>query len=126
MEEAICHWKNASESSEFWEQICQSITCLPKMREERERMTEVDRLKAENAQLKRDQEFLFLVMDIGLSVIEKWADANGLLSSASENSDQDFSNRDNQVRVFLEQIRKADQDALINRLVGLVDLLKDR
>lgn len=96
------------------------------MREERERMTEVDRLKAENAQLKRDQEFLFLVMDIGLSVIEKWADANGLLSSASENSDQDFSNRDNQVRVFLEQIRKADQDALINRLVGLVDLLKDR
>ena len=87
---------------------------------------ELEQLKAENAQLKRDQEFMFLVMDIGLSVIEKWADANGLLSSASENSDQDFSDRDNQVRVFLEQIRRADQDALINRLVGLVDLLKNR
>lgn len=82
---------------------------------------ELELLKAENVQLKRDQEFLFLVLDISLGVVEQWAKDNGLLAAASENSNQDFANRDNQVRVFIEQIRKLDQDALINRMVGLLD-----
>lgn len=89
-------------------------------------MTEIEMLKAENEQLKRDQEFLFLVMDMGLNVIEIWAKENGLLNSSTENSQQNFSYRDNQIRIFLEKIRKADQDALIDRLVGLVDSLKNR
>ena len=89
-------------------------------------MTEIEMLKAENEQLKRDQEFLFLVMDMGLNVIEIWAKENGLLKPSTENSQQNFSYRDNQIRIFLEKIRKADQDALIDRLVGLVDSLKNR
>lgn len=89
-------------------------------------MTEIEMLKAENEQLKRDQEFLFLVMDMGLNVIEIWAKENGLLKPSTENSQQNFSHRDNQIRIFLEKIRKADQDALIDRLVGLVDSLKNR
>lgn len=87
---------------------------------------ELELLKAENVQLKRDQEFLFLVLDISLGVVEQWAKDNGLLVAASENSNQNFSNRDNQVRVFIEQIRKLDQDALINRMVGLLDRLQNR
>lgn len=87
---------------------------------------ELELLKAENVQLKRDQEFLFLVLDISLGVIEQWAKDNGLLVAASENSNQNFANRDNQVRVFIEQIRKLDQDALINRMVGLLDRLQNR
>lgn len=88
-------------------------------------MTELEMLKAENDQLKRDQEFLFLVMDMGLCVIEKYLRENNLLPIASKYVNQDSSNRDNQIRVFIEQIRKADQDALVDRLVGLVDLLKN-
>ncbi len=87
---------------------------------------ELELLKAENSQLKRDQEFLFLVMDIGLEVIEKWAKENGLLVAGCEDSEKDFANRNNQVRIFIEKIRKADQDALFDRLIGLLDRLKSR
>ena len=87
---------------------------------------ELELLKVENSQLKRDQEFLFLVMDIGLEVIEKWAKENGLLVAGSEDSEKDFANRNNQVRIFIEKIRKADQDALFDRLIGLLDRLKSR
>ena len=45
---------------------------------------ELELLKAENVQLKRDQEFLFLVLDISLGVVEQWAKDNGLLAAASE------------------------------------------
>ena len=88
-------------------------------------MTEIEMLKAENEQLKRDQEFLFLVMDMGLNVIEIWAKENGLLKPSTENPQQNFSHRNNQIRIFLEKIRKADQDALVDRLVGLIDILKN-
>lgn len=88
-------------------------------------MGELERLKAENAQLKRDQEFLFLILDIGMHAVEEWARKNGLLA-AGENPDQNFPDRDNQIRIFIEQIRKLDQDALLNRLAGLLDRLKDR
>lgn len=87
-------------------------------------MEELEMLRAENEQLKRDQEFLFLVMDLGLSAIEEWARSNDLLASAGENAEQNLPNRDNQVRVFIEKIRKADQDALFDRLIGLLDCLK--
>ncbi len=86
---------------------------------------ELELLKAENSQLKRDQEFLFLVMDIGLEVVEKWAKENGLLATDSEDSEKDFANQNNQVRLLIEKIRKADQDALFDRLIGLLDRLKN-
>ena len=44
-----------------------------------EHCKEMEMLKAENAQLKRDQEFMFLVMDIGLEAVEQWARENSLL-----------------------------------------------
>ncbi len=86
---------------------------------------ELEILKSENAQLKRDQDFMFLVMDIGLEAIEQWARQNNLLMSGSKDSEKDFSNGDNQVRVFIEKIRKADQDILLDRLVRLIDRLKN-
>lgn len=86
----------------------------------------IEMLVAENAQLKRDQEFLFLVLDIGMRSVEEWAKQNNLLDVAGENSDQNFPDRDNQVRIFIEQIRKLDQDALLDRLVRLLDRLKSR
>lgn len=86
---------------------------------------ELEKLKAENEQLKRDQDFLFQIIDIGLMVIETWARENGLLDSG-KNTDQNLPKRDNEVRVFLQEIRKADQDVFIDRLVTLLDSLKDR
>lgn len=86
---------------------------------------ELEKLKAENEQLKRDQDFLFQLIDIGLMVIETWARENGLLDSG-KNTDQNPPKRDNEVRVFLQEIRKADQDVFIDRLVTLLDSLKDR
>lgn len=88
-------------------------------------MNELEKLKAENAQLKRDQDFLFQLIDIGLMVIETWARENGLLDSG-KNTDQNLPKRDNEVRVFLQEIGKADQDIFIDRLVTLLDSLKDR
>ena len=54
-----------------------------------------------------------------------WKKKNGLLA-AGEDPNQNFPDRDNQIRIFIEQIRKLDQDALLNRLAGLLDRLKDR
>ena len=88
-------------------------------------MNELEKLKAENAQLKRDQDFLFQLIDIGLMVIETWARENGLLDSGKD-TDQNLPKRDNEVKVFLQEIRKADQDVFIDRLVTLLDSLKDR
>ena len=87
---------------------------------------EMEMLKAENAQLKRNQEFMFLVMDIGLEAVEQWARENSLLMDAGEDVQKNLSYRNNEVRVFIEKIRKADQDALFNRLIGLLDRLKNR
>ena len=91
-----------------------------------EHCKEMEMLKAENAQLKRNQEFMFLVMDIGLEAVEQWARENSLLMDAGEDVQKNLSYRNNEGRVFIEKIRKADQDALFNRLIGLLDRLKNR
>lgn len=86
-------------------------------------MTELEMLKAENSQLKRDQEFMFLVIELAMATVEKWAKDNDLL--LREDTDQNLPNGNNQVRVFVEQIRKLDQDTLFDRLVCLLDRLKE-
>ena len=47
-----------------------------------------------------------------MHAVEEWARKNGLLA-AGEDPNQNFPDRDNQIRIFIEQIRKLDQDALL-------------
>ncbi len=84
---------------------------------------EMEELKAENRQLLKEQEILFLLMDLGMSAVELWGEKNGLLGG-DKNIDKNFSDGDNQIGMFLDQIGKFGKDSGTDRLAAFLDFLQ--
>lgn len=63
---------------------------------------QVEKLSAENKRLANEVELLTLLMDVGLTVIEKWWKS----LPGQENLDSPVTNGSEDVRVLLEAIRK--------------------
>lgn len=96
------------------EMDCSSINC--------EILKQLQRLKAENKILKKDQEFLFLLLDVGMMLVVRWAKDNGFsLDGTHENVKQGSTEWSNQVSVFLNRIRELGQEPLIDWLAGLIN-----
>lgn len=66
---------------------------------------QVKNLSAENKRLANEVELLTLLMDVGLTVIEKWWKS----LPGQENLDSPITNGGDDVRVLLEAIRKLGQ-----------------
>lgn len=77
----------------------------------------------EIAQLKREVEFLYLMIDLGMTAVEAWAKQNGLLSPTKEVLKQCRSQGGNQIGVLLERIGKSGQPATLDGLIQLLKLL---
>lgn len=77
----------------------------------------------EIAQLKREVEFLYLMIDLGMTAVEAWAKQNGLLSPTKEVLEQCRSQGGDQVSVLLEHIGKSGQPATLDGLIQLLKLL---
>lgn len=84
---------------------------------------EMAKLKAENRRLQKEQDILFLLMDLGMSVVELWGEKNGLLGS-KENIDKDSSDWNNQIGVLLDQIREPGKDSRMDRLAVFLNFLQ--
>lgn len=64
--------------------------------------------EAEIAELKQSEEVLFLLLEVGIKALAKWGKAEGLLET-SENFNKQCTDRDDQILVLLDQIRKLGQ-----------------
>lgn len=65
-------------------------------------MTELEKLRAENKRLQREVELVTLLMDVGLTVIEKWWKS----LPGCQDSNSPVANGSDEVRMLLETIRK--------------------
>ena len=65
-------------------------------------MTELEKLRAENKRLQVEVELVTLLMDVGLTGIEKWWKS----LPGSQDSDSPISDGSDEVRMLLDAIRK--------------------
>lgn len=79
--------------------------------------------EAEVAELKKDQDLFFLLLELGLIAVEQWARDNGLLVCTKENTDQSLADRNNQVSMLLETVRKSCQTAPVDLIARILKLL---
>lgn len=87
--------------------------------------TELEILRAENELLKKEQEFLFLLLDAGMIAMKQWAKDNGIsLGGTCKCPNQSGTEWDYQISMLLEQIRKSGQETLADRLIRLFDGLQ--
>lgn len=79
--------------------------------------------EAEVAALKKEQELLFLLLELGLIAMEHWARENGLLPGASTKSDKRLPDWNNQISMLLDKVRKSGQEISLDRLVRILKSL---
>ncbi len=79
--------------------------------------------EAEVAELKKEQELLFLLLELGLIAMEHWAREKGLLSSSGTQSDQGLSKGNDQISMLLNKVGKSSQEVSLERLIGVLKSL---
>lgn len=87
------------------------------------RMMEI--LKAENEQLRKEQELSFLLLDVTLSAVEHWGKQHGLLNP-EEDFNKGFPNWNNQISMLLNQFGEAGKETLGNRFLTIFEDIKSR
>lgn len=76
----------------------------------------------EIAQLKQEVEFLYFILDLGMTAVEKWAYDNGLLTS-KENLKNGSRQGSDQIRMLLDKIGKPREAPTLDRLVRILKTL---
>lgn len=66
---------------------------------------ELEKLRAENKRLRQEVELVTLLMDLGLTVVEKWWKS----LPGCQDSDGPIADGNNEVRMLLETIRKLSE-----------------
>lgn len=79
--------------------------------------------EAEVAELKKEQDLFFLLLELGLITVEQWAKDKGLLAYAEKDVDQSLTQRNDQVSMLLETIGESCQTAPINLIARILKLL---
>lgn len=67
--------------------------------------TELEKLRAENKRLRQEVELVTLLMDLGLTVVEKWWKS----LPGSQDSNSPISDGSDEVRMLLDAIRKLSE-----------------
>ena len=86
---------------------------------------ELERLKAENEELRKEQDIMFLLLDLTLYAVEIWGKKHGLFRGDSKESGTDIDNRNDQISVLLENIGKSGKNVLLNRFLTVINTLKE-
>ena len=83
--------------------------------------TQIEKLKAENEELHKEQELMYLLLDLTLAGVEEWGRQNGLLPKKSV--DDCGADRSNQIRVLLENISEFCEPATRDGFVRILNAL---
>ena len=81
--------------------------------------------EAEIAEFKKEQDLLFLLLDLGMTAVEKWAKDNNL-ALTTEKSNQGLTKGNNQIGMLLDNIRESGQEITLDRLIGILKSLQLR
>lgn len=84
---------------------------------------EIEKLKAENANLLKEQDVLFLLLDLTLSGVELWGQQNGLIDKETDPAGE-FVKRHGKISSLLEQIPKMGIEELGNRFAEILGALE--
>ena len=85
--------------------------------------TECKKLKAENEALRREQDLMFLLLEVVLTAVEQWGKEHGLICS-KQNTDQSVSNGDDQIGMLLNQVGNLGKETTWDRLLALFEALQ--
>lgn len=83
----------------------------------------VEELESENRRLRKEQDVLFLLMDLGMTAVELWGEQHGLFSGKKD-PDEDPSDGNNQIGMLFDKVRKAGKEAGADRLAAFFELLQ--
>lgn len=83
----------------------------------------LNELRAENRKLKKEQDIMFLLLDLGMSAVELWAENNGLLGS-KEDAEETFADGNDKIRMFLDQIGESGKNPRVERFASLLKSLQ--
>ena len=86
---------------------------------------EIEKLKAENANLLKEQDVLFLLLDLTLSGVELWGQRNGLIDKETDPAEE-FVKRHGKISSLLEQIPKMGIEELGNRFAEILGALENQ
>lgn len=86
---------------------------------------EIEKLKAENANLLKEQDVLFLLLDLTLSAVELWGQQNGLIDKETDPA-KEFVKRHGKISSLLEQIPKMGIEELGNRFAEILGALEKK
>lgn len=81
------------------------------------------RKEAEVAELKKEQDLLFLLLELGLIAVEQWAKDNGLLTCAKKDTNQCLTKRNEQISMLLETVGESCQTAPVDLVARILKLL---
>lgn len=84
---------------------------------------ELEKLKAENEALRREQDLMFLLLEVTLTAVEQWGKENGLIRS-EEDANQNIPDGDNQIGVLLNQVGNFSKEVTRDRFLALFEALK--
>ena len=84
---------------------------------------ELEKLKAENEALRREQDLMFLLLEVTLTAVEQWGKENGLIRS-EEDANQNIPDGDNQIGVLLNQVGNFSKEVTRDRFFALFEALK--
>lgn len=83
----------------------------------------IENLKAENENLRREQDLMLLLVDLTLSAVEKWGRDHGLISP-EQSADDGIGYRSDQVGMLLDQVGKSGKDSLGDRFTAIFKALE--
>ena len=81
------------------------------------------KLELENRRLRKEQDVLFLLMDLGMTAVELWGEQHGLFSGKKD-LDKDSSDGNNQIGMLFDKIRKAGKETGVDRLAAFFEFLQ--
>ena len=82
-------------------------------------MDELLKLKAENQKLRREQDLMFLLLEVIMIAVERKMDSKSV--NSEQNVNQSVSDRDNQVGMLLKGIRESGENSLPDRLLAFFE-----